>query len=59
MQRSYYVTSLIIKITGFTYAKYVHTNSHRQQENEELSFVTYSLFTITCHTGLFLYFING
>lgn len=56
MQRSHYVTLLIIKITGFTYAKYVHTNSHRQQENEELSFVTYSLFTIRAVTGLFLYY---
>lgn len=34
----FYIT--VHKLSGFPYTKYVHTNSHQQQENEELSFVT-------------------
>lgn len=34
----FYIT--VHKLSGFPYTKYVHTNSHQQQVNEELSFVT-------------------
>lgn len=55
MQRSHYVTLLIIKSQASLMLN-MYTQTHSQQENEELSFVTYSLLLEGAIVGLFLYF---